>query len=228
MTNAAGTVHAEKQFYAGSVVTFATQPVTQKAYYGQNVTMQVLAIGGLGTKHYQWYREVGGVPTAVGGDSNTLALASVTAANQGAYYCVVTDQRGPYTSNKGTLTLAAHLTPVISLPATDTATEGQPYTLRVTTAGGHQPVTFEWQVDGVHADATNSYANGSELVLDPAQQSDEAVYTVTILDAHTDSIFQSCTLTVSEPLPAFGLAGLAAVAGALATAGASIVRKRRR
>ncbi len=228
VTNLAGSAYTEKNFYVGSLLTFYTNPASLQLYYGDSANFQVVVAGGLGTKYYQWFREVAGVSTSVPNTTPALHLSNLAAGNAGNYYCVVTDQRGSHPSAKGTLTLAAPLTPVVSLPETDTATDGSAYSLRVTTSGGYPPVSYEWQRNGVHVDATNSYANGSELVLDPVEFSDAGVYTMNIVDQFTESLVQTCTLTVSQALPLGGLGGLIAVAGAVAAAGGAFLRKRRR
>jgi hypothetical protein len=116
----------------------------------------------------------------------------------------------------------------MSLPVTDEARVDHAYTLRVTTSGGYPPVTYGWTRNGVSVDATNSYANGSELVFDPAEFADSGVYRVTVNDSFTDSLVQTCTLTVIPAVPVAGLGGLVAVAGAMAAAGAALMRRRRR
>ncbi len=229
VTNSAGTTaYAEKPLYVGTVVTISPQPQSQKKYYGDDVMMHVVATGGRGTKHYQWYREVASIRTATGGDANTLALAHVSAADAGKYYCVVRDDRGSYESNKATLSLAPRIVPVLSLPTTDTVAAGSTYTLRLQTTGGFQPVTYDWQFNGYPIEPTYSYSDGGELVLRDFQIDYAGVYAVFILDNNTESILQVCTLSVGPPMPAAGLVGLIAVAGAMATASATLLRKRRR
>jgi Leucine-rich repeat (LRR) protein len=229
VTNSGGSaVYAERVLYVGALLSFVSQPASQKAYYGSDVSMHVAVTGGLGAKRYRWYREAAGVSTATGGNSNTLTLGHVYAADAAAYYCVVTDLRGSYTSNKATLSLAPRLVPVVSLPAERTVPAGSTYSLRVSTVGGFQPVVYDWQFNGYHVDPTHSYVNGSELVLTDFQVDHEGVYSVFILDGYTQSILQACTLTVGLAMPLAGLGGLIAAAGAMAAAGAALLRKRRR
>ena len=230
VTNLAGTaVYAEKNLYVGALVSFTTQPKSQKKYYGDNVEVHIVATGGRPPLHYQWYREVGGVSTATGGDSNTLMLGHVSAADAGAYYCVVTDQRGPYPSTKATLSLAAHVAVIVPLPTTDTVPAGSNYALRLQTTGGFQPVTYDWQFNGFPIEPTATYSDGGVLVLHDFQADYAGVYTVYISDNNTDILpVQMCTLAVGPPMPAAGLAGLIAAAGAMATASAAFLRRRRR
>lgn len=91
-TNASGTGSALLTLTVLSTTTPAiiTQPATQAAAAGSNVTFSPTATGG-GTLTYQWLKN--GVPIS-GATSSTLTLTSVQAANGGGYSVVVTNSWG--------------------------------------------------------------------------------------------------------------------------------------
>ncbi|HQL95885.1 MAG TPA: immunoglobulin domain-containing protein, partial [Candidatus Hydrogenedentes bacterium] len=148
VTNSAGSAFAERMLYAGSMVTFLQHPQARRAYYGDSVMFQVIVGGGQGAKHYQWKRLRAGVTTNVGTDAPTLSLAGVSSANAGTYWCVVTDDRGAYSSNQAALTLASRLAFVQTLPANERVILTKDLRLRVRTSGGHAPVFYDWQFNG--------------------------------------------------------------------------------
>ncbi|HOC72660.1 MAG TPA: immunoglobulin domain-containing protein, partial [Candidatus Hydrogenedentes bacterium] len=227
VTNSAGSAFAERMLYAGSMVTFLQHPQARRAYYGDSVMFQVIVGGGQGAKHYQWKRLRAGVTTNVGTDAPTLSLAGVSSANAGTYWCVVTDDRGAYSSNQAALTLASRLAFVQTLPANERVVLTKDLRLRVRTSGGHAPVFYDWQFNGAPVAATAALADGSELTITGAAFEDAGTYKVTVFDSYTDTLAAQCVVEVVEGLPVAGLGGLAGAALALALAGAAALRRRR-
>ncbi|NLV39773.1 MAG: hypothetical protein GXY15_00890, partial [Candidatus Hydrogenedentes bacterium] len=227
VTNSAGSAHAERMLYAGSMVTFLQHPQARRAYYGDSVMFQVIVGGGQGAKHYQWKRLRAGVTTNVGSDAPTLSLVNVNSANAGAYWCVVTDERGAYPSNQAALTLAQRLAFVQTLPAAERVLLTKNLRMRVRASGGHTPVFYDWQFNGAPIAPTASLPDGSELTITGAAFEDAGVYKVTVFDSYTDTLTAQCVVEVVEGMPVAGLGGLAGAALALALAGAAAARRRR-
>ena len=227
VTNSAGSDYAERSLYVGSLITFIQQPQPRRAYYGDSVLFQVVVGGGKGTRTYQWKRQRAGVVTNVGVNSPVLTLNNLSVNNAGTYWCVVTDDRGAYPSNEATLTLAARLAFTQTIPAADTAIFGKDYLLRVRATGGHDPVFFDWQFNGVPVAPTQTLPNGSDLQLANVAFEDAGTYVLTAFDSYTDTLTAQCALTVAYGTPVAGLGGLAAAAAGLALAGAAALRRRR-
>jgi hypothetical protein len=82
-------------------LTFSQQPAVGYRIAGGDYQFSVQASGGLGDIHYQWYHDT----TAVGEDSATLTLTSLTVLDQGDYSCKATDQIKTTASDKAKLTV---------------------------------------------------------------------------------------------------------------------------
>ena len=85
----------------------ATQPQSQTATAGANVTFNVTATGNPAPA-YQWY--LGGTAIA-GATGSTLALTNVQSANAGIYTVTVRNPSGSVTSNQALLTVNSVVTP---------------------------------------------------------------------------------------------------------------------
>ncbi|HOQ89412.1 MAG TPA: immunoglobulin domain-containing protein, partial [Candidatus Hydrogenedentes bacterium] len=228
VSNSAGSAQAERLFIAGSLVTFAVQPQSKKAYYGENTSFSVVVTGGKGTKTYRWKKNRSGVITVVGSNSTTLSLTDLRSTDAASYWCEVTDERGVYSSNIATLALADHLQITESLPSATTVPSRGTTTLTLRYSGGHSPVTVMWQRDGQPLKTVTGQLipNGSQLVFTNPSESESGTYTAVVFDAHTDLISQSCNVTVVSNLPALNLLGLALAVLAFSIAGFAYVRYR--
>ncbi|HVU24982.1 MAG TPA: PQQ-binding-like beta-propeller repeat protein [Opitutus sp.] len=86
---------------ASSLPTIDTQPSSQTATVGDNVTFTVAA-SGTAPLTYQWRKDT----VAIGGATNTtLTLSSIASTAAGSYDVVVTNGSGSVTSNAATLTV---------------------------------------------------------------------------------------------------------------------------
>lgn len=86
---------------AGSSLNITTHPQTQTLCEGQSVLLTVAASGLRGQTSYTWKKGV----DVVGGDSPSLFLANVTAADAGNYTCTVQDQCNTAVSNVAVITV---------------------------------------------------------------------------------------------------------------------------
>jgi hypothetical protein len=129
---------------AGAAPTINTQPTSQSACAGTNVTFSVAATGAL---TYQWQVSTPAVPafTNIGGaTSASLTLVAVTAfMNNNQYKCIVTGQCNTVTSNAATLTVFTAPT-ITANPQSVTLCVGSNNTFSVTANG--TALTYQWQV----------------------------------------------------------------------------------
>jgi hypothetical protein len=110
-----------------------TQPVSVSQCPGTTANFSVVA-SGLGTLSYQW--KLG--TTNVGGNSATLILTNISAADVGSYTVEVTGQCGTATSQAATLSLEA--VPSVTASASDnTLCIGEQVTLT-----GDGAITYSW------------------------------------------------------------------------------------
>jgi hypothetical protein len=101
-----------------AVTAITTSPTGQTVCAGGNASFTVAATG-VGTLSYQWKRG----STDVGGNSATLSLTNVTAAEAGSYACVVTDTCGNATTTAAVLTVNA-VTAITTSPTDQTVCAG--------------------------------------------------------------------------------------------------------
>ena len=87
----------------GQSLAIDSQPSNQMANEGVDVTLSVVA-SGTGEISYQWYFNGA---TISGATASSLMLDSVTVADSGEYYVVVSNASGSQTSNTATLNVAA-------------------------------------------------------------------------------------------------------------------------
>jgi hypothetical protein len=87
-------------------VTITDQPANQMVNEGVDVTLSVEAVGS-GSLSYQWYFNGSAIS---GGTSSDLVLGSVTAGDDGNYYCVVSNNSLSATSSTVSVDVAPNLT----------------------------------------------------------------------------------------------------------------------
>jgi len=194
------------------VLSITAHPEDQKRYLGEPAEFTVATYAGLGTKSFQWWFDDGAkVPQPVGGNTDALWLGPVDAADEGDYWCDVTDAMDTYASNTATLEVAPHLE-IVEHPAGGDKTAGEPHTFAVTAGGGFEPLWYEWKKDGAAVpDATTS-----SLVLVSLDVEDSGGYHVVVGDANTSVVSSNtAVLTVSTGVPVAGAVGLALLAGGL-------------
>jgi hypothetical protein len=130
-------------------VLVATNYQTVSTYSGNLALLEVFAtsIGG-GVLKYQWYKIAGGITNAVaGGSAQTLLINSLSASDQGNYFCAITNAGG-LSALSGTnfaITVNATATPPAFTvqPKSTGASVGGSLTLTCT-ASGTGPLGYQW------------------------------------------------------------------------------------
>jgi sugar lactone lactonase YvrE len=122
--------------------TIITQPISQAAPIGSNVTFAVTATG-TAPLSYQWQF----YGTNVGLLTNTLTIMNVTTSHAGSYQVVVTNLFGSTTSAAAILTVGPPS--LISQPLSQTAVIGSNVTLSVSVSGA-SPITYRWRRNGTN------------------------------------------------------------------------------
>ena len=207
-------------------------PASQSAYSGNTVKFSVAATG-VGTLTYQW--QAGAVGTGIftnlvngssisGATSANLTVNNVPLANVD-YQVIVANQFGSVTSAP-----AATLTVSTSPPSAVAVTPAnlqQPLGYRFSLAAaevGSQPMTFQWQHNGVPM-ADNARISGSHsdvLTIAYALAADAGTYRVFMTNNYGDSVSSDAVVSI---VPSIGLAdgsawtrnGGATIAGGLLT-----------
>ena len=146
VSNAAGSVTSSAAVLTViTPPTITTQPATQTANQGANVTLSVVATTGGGTLAYQWSK--GGVAIA-GATSASLTLTGVTSADAASYTVAVSNSAGSVTSSAAVLTIISVPT-ITTQPVTQTVNQGANVTLSVVATTGGGTLTYQWSKDGV-------------------------------------------------------------------------------
>jgi len=200
---------------------FIEDPHGTRLYSGDAHTFTV---GASCAWSYQWKWDDGISKSIhdVGDDSPTYAIPDVTGL-AGDYWCEVTYDGETHPSATATLEVEDHLV-IVDQPVGGEYTAGQSHCFTVTTAGGYAPLTYTWKKDGepVSGAAEPSYT------IDPLQVAHSGEYLVEVNDDNTDmAVSDAAGLTVSQPVPAAGLAAAALLAAATVAAGLFAVRKNR-
>ncbi len=148
----------------------AQQPASQALAPGAALTLSVAATGSA-TLQYQWFLNGSAIPNAT---NPSYQVASVQAADAGAYSVTISNSAGSVTSSTATVSVLS--VPVItSQPASQTLAAGSALNLSVQ-ATGSAPLLYQWQSNG----SAIPGATNSAFQIASIQNSDAASYTVTV------------------------------------------------
>ncbi|WP_299584638.1 PKD-like domain-containing protein, partial [uncultured Sunxiuqinia sp.] len=137
-------VNTTTTFTVNRAVVITTQPVNTGVCVGQQADLTVAAVGtGLS---YQWYKDNSPIP---GAESATLHFASVSLADDGEYYVVVSGATpcSSKTSNTVTLNVDAAIT-ISTPPASQTKCEGENVIFNVVADANGVPLNYQWRKNG--------------------------------------------------------------------------------
>ncbi|HEU4391225.1 MAG TPA: pectinesterase family protein, partial [Blastocatellia bacterium] len=167
----------------------AVQPASATVVVGNPVQFTVTASGS-SPLDYQWRKD--GTPIS-GATSAAYSIATVSAADAGAYTVTVTNSVGSATSDPAVLTV---ITPpsITTPPASQTVTAGTTATFSVV-ASGTAPFTYQWRKNGVNI----SGATTDTLTINNAQAGDAASYSVVVTNAAGSATSPAAALTVVDP-----------------------------
>ncbi len=166
-----------------------SQPKSLTAPIGGTASFTVGAAG-LPAPSYQWHKD--GAPL-FGATSATLTVSPVTPDDAGSYTVSVTNSEGSILSSAALLTVP---TPpaIVSSPASQTLTAGQPASLTVV-ATGATPLVYQWRKNN----ALLPGAASGTLTFSPLALTDAGVYTVTVQNSLGSVTSAPATLTVVPP-----------------------------
>lgn len=190
ITNTSGSVDsnfATLTVAAATAPHITSQPTSRTVNAGASTTLSVTATG-TAPLTYQWHKD----NTALSGaNSSTLTLSSVTSANAGGYYVVVTNGSGSTTSDTATVTVLT--APVITTqPSSVSANLNTPATFTVVATG--DSLTYQWYKGGV---AISGATGSSYTVL--ATAANAASYKVKVTNGAGSVTSATATLTVVGP-----------------------------
>lgn len=135
-------------------VLVATNYNTVTNYAGNPALLEVFAtsIAG-GPLSYQWYQIVAGVSNAIiGANNQTYLVSSLSALDQGNYFCAITNVGGLGALSRTNFYIAVNATPTAPFfttkpPASTTGAVGGILTL-TSAAGGTGPLSYQWGFNG--------------------------------------------------------------------------------
>lgn len=172
------------------------QPQSQTVTNGGDVTFTVHARSHY-TLNYQWQKDGTNLS---GATSSALSLQAVSTNAQGVYRAVVTNLYGSVSSAGASLTVDQTLfaPSITSQPSNQSAPLGGTATFSVI-ASGTQPLTFQWQFNGV--DILNQ--TNANLVLINIGAAEQGTYQAHVMNLAGSTNSQSANLTVVLPPVSF-------------------------
>ena len=197
-----------------------TQPASQTATVGTNVTLTVAASGNPAPT-FQWRKDgisIGGATFA------SFSLSNVQLGDAGSYSVVASNGAGIATSDAAVLTInSAAVAPAFTTQPTSQAVLAGGSVTFIAAASGSPTPTFQWKKDSV---AINGATNAS-LILNNVQFSDGGSYTVSATNSVNSVTSSPATLTVNptgiapvitmQPVSQMVIAGNAATFAATAS-----------
>ncbi|MBI4663788.1 MAG: immunoglobulin domain-containing protein [Verrucomicrobia bacterium] len=176
----------------GSAPRIATQPASQSASAGTNVTLSVEAVNPLASApfSYQWQREGSELAEAT---NAILVLNNVQPIDAGNYAVIVTSSFGSATSAVATVTVSVPVA-ITEPPQDQTASAGASALFSVA-ANGTEPLAYQWFFE----ETMRPGETNATLVLPIVQPSDAGNYHVVITNPAGSVASPPATLTVGVP-----------------------------
>ncbi len=163
------------------VPTITSNPASQSVCPGDTVIFTVATNDTTAT--FQWFKNNVEIPGEI---TNIIQIDSVSIANAGAYYCVLTNNCGVAQSNGAVLSLKGRAQ-ITGQPVGDTAIVGDKVTLKATASGTQ--ISFQWVKNGVDIPNANNYS----YVIDSVVKADSGYYSCRISNVcntvTTDTVF---------------------------------------
>jgi hypothetical protein len=165
---------AEATLTVSPRLALTTGPQPQTLYAGGTLSLAVAATGGIGTRHYTWYRD--GNPVSAP-DAPQLTINPAQTGDTGLYGCVITDDRDDTIVTEQVPVLVGEPPVFLTQPADVILNEGDRLELTAQVAGGVGDLAYTWRRDG------DTVATGPDLVIDPLTLEDGGDYACTVADA---------------------------------------------
>ena len=175
---------------------FTRQPLGGGGFEGNSYTFTVEVSGGLTFLEYAWFfiPDGGGDPLSVGGNSDTLALSDLTPANQGSYYCEVTDLLQTIESNTVFLEIFPPFD-IVGQPESAIKFVGEGHTFSVEIEGGTGTLQYQWFKGN-----TPVGSNNPSYTIDPLATTDSGSYRCVVNDDNGVNTSDIATLDVRQRL----------------------------
>ncbi|HPC16914.1 MAG TPA: leucine-rich repeat domain-containing protein [Candidatus Hydrogenedentes bacterium] len=168
-------------------------PVSQTVNPGDTAAFTVEAAGTEPFTYQWWFDNTAKDPVMVGSDSPTFSIEGVAEADEGRYWCEVSNASGSVSSNAAVLSVNNPVA-FTAHPQSLTVNPGANATFSATVTGT-PPISFQWRKNGspiVNAtNATYSITN--------AQQSDEGSFTCVATNIVGSATSNAAALTVTDP-----------------------------
>jgi hypothetical protein len=167
-----------------------TQPASQSVNAGQPVTL-IVAATGTAALRYQWRKNGTNIASTT---AATFTIASAQASDAADYTVVVENVAGNVVSTVAKLTVVVVAAPptIITQPASQTVTSGQPAAFSVA-VNGTAPFTYQWMKNGVNI----AGATSATYSIAAAQSSDAGTYSVKVTNTAGSVTSNGAALTVN-------------------------------
>jgi len=170
---------------------FITQPRSQTVLTGSVVTLRAPAAG-IEPLRYQWRRNGSNI---LGATESTLVLSNVAVSASGAYSAVAIDAIGTSVTRAATLIVATP--PAITRqPSGTNVTLATPAVVFDVEAGGTQPRTYQWRLNGANIPGANGIARTNA----PVELADGGSYDVVAANA-VDAALSKPALLLFDDIP---------------------------
>ena len=182
-------------------VSFTAHPVSDSKCELQTTSFSVIANGI--NINYQWFKN--GVPLSntariTGVTTSNLMISNLTIADQGNYYCYISDNCSSEYSATAALTIRG-LTTLTSQPVNKSICEGENAFFEVTAVGDN--LLYQWEKDGVPVSdngITIFGSNSSVLTIQNTTISNQGVYRCLVTGSCNSVLSNPANLAVN-PLP---------------------------
>lgn len=191
-SNAFGVTTSRQCFVSVIPMMLISQPQSQAAYVGENVTFTILAVG-QGPLAYQWH--FNGVDIS-GATVSSLVLTNVQETDAGLYSVTVTNSYASLLSSNAVLAVTPIL--ITSQPLSQSIFPGGTATVSAA-AQASSPVSFQWLFNGTALPG----ATGTALTLTNVQYNQGGIYSVALTTSSAATNTTGAILSV-VPVAAWG------------------------